>query len=54
MMLCAGAMVALIRAGKRARELARQTGTKIVVIRDGQLVREAPQMENDETEEDRK
>jgi len=34
---------ALVRAAERARELARQTGTEFVVIRDGQLVREIPQ-----------
>ncbi len=36
---------ALIRAGKRARELAAQTGTRIVVVRDGKLVREVPEPE---------
>ncbi len=36
------AMAALIRAGKRAKELARMTGTEYVVIRDGQLIREVP------------
>ena len=36
------ATAALIRAAKRARELAAQTGTEIVVIRDGKLVREIP------------
>ncbi len=34
---------ALIRAAKRAKELARQTGTEFVVMRDGKLVREIPQ-----------
>lgn len=34
---------ALIRAGKRARKLAKQTGTEFVVIRDGKLIREIPQ-----------
>ncbi|HEY9713943.1 MAG TPA: hypothetical protein V6C72_10760 [Chroococcales cyanobacterium] len=38
-----GALAALRRAAKRARELAQQTGTAIVVIRDGKLVREFPQ-----------
>ncbi len=37
-----GATVALKRAAQRARELARQTGTKIVVMRDGELVIETP------------
>lgn len=36
------APAALQRAAERARELARQTGTEIVVVRDGQLVREIP------------
>jgi hypothetical protein len=36
------ATVALMRAARRAREIARQTGTAIVVMRDGQLVREFP------------
>ena len=31
---------ALIRAGRRAREIARQTGTAVVVARDGKLVEE--------------
>lgn len=33
---------ALVRAAKRARKLAEQTGTAIVVRRDGKLVREMP------------
>lgn len=36
------ATAALIRAGKRAKELARMTGTEYVVVRDGKLVREVP------------
>ncbi len=36
------ATAALIRAAKRAKELARMTGTEYVVVRDGQLVREVP------------
>lgn len=40
-----GATIALIRAAKRARQLAAQTGTEIVVIRDGKLVREIPKLE---------
>ena len=35
-----GALAALIRAGQRAREIARQTGTAIVVVRDGELIEE--------------
>ncbi len=31
---------ALIRAGQRAREIARQTGTTIVIVRDGKIVKE--------------
>ncbi len=37
------ATAALIRAAKRARELAQQTGTEFVVVRDGKLIREIPQ-----------
>ncbi|MBZ0184783.1 MAG: hypothetical protein K8F91_00925 [Candidatus Obscuribacterales bacterium] len=37
------ATAALIRAAKRARQIAEQTGTAIVVIRGGELVREIPQ-----------
>ena len=33
---------ALFRAARRAREIARQTGTAIVVIRDGRLIEEKP------------
>jgi hypothetical protein len=35
-----GALKALIRASKRARELAERTGTPFVVMRNGKLVRE--------------
>jgi len=38
-----GALAALRRAAKRAREIAQQTGTAIIVMRDGKLVREIPQ-----------
>jgi hypothetical protein len=34
------APAALLRAGRRAREIARQTGTAVVVMRDGKLVEE--------------
>ncbi len=37
---------ALARAAKRAKELARQTGTEFVVMRDGKLIREIPKPEN--------
>ena len=33
---------AMLRASKRAREIARQTGTAIVFMRDGKLVKEYP------------
>jgi hypothetical protein len=36
------ATAALVRAAKRARKLAQQTGTAIVVRRDGKLIREIP------------
>ncbi|MBX9692025.1 MAG: hypothetical protein K2Z81_06550 [Cyanobacteria bacterium] len=42
-----GAAAALLRASKRARELAKQTQTEFVVMRDGQLVREIPKDESD-------
>ena len=38
---------ALLRAAKRAREIARQTKTKIVVVRDGVLVEEDPDAHDD-------
>lgn len=37
---------ALLRAGQRARALAAQTETFIVVVRDGKLVKEAPSNPN--------
>ncbi|MBX9724685.1 MAG: hypothetical protein K2X81_24990 [Candidatus Obscuribacterales bacterium] len=42
------ATIALIRASKRARQLAAQTGTEFVVMRDGKLVREIPKLEQPE------
>lgn len=36
------APAALLRGGRRARELARQTGTAVVVMREGRLVEEVP------------
>lgn len=39
-------MIALLRASKRARLLAAQTGTEFVVMRDGVLVREIPTLED--------
>lgn len=41
-----GAMAALLRAAKRAKKLARQTGTALVVMRDGKLVQEIPPPED--------
>lgn len=35
-----GALAALLRAARRAREIAWQTGTAIVVMRDGKLIEE--------------
>jgi len=34
------APAALLRAGRRAREIARQTGTAVVVMRDGKVIEE--------------
>ena len=36
-----GAPKALLRAAQRARDVARQTGTAVVIIRDGKLVEES-------------
>jgi hypothetical protein len=38
-----GATAALKRAAIRARQIAQQTGTAVVIIRNGQLIREIPQ-----------
>lgn len=46
------ATAALIRAAKRARKLAAQTGTEIVVRRDGKRIREFPKMSEFEEEND--
>ena len=40
-----GVLPALMRAARRAREIARQTGTAIVIMRDGVLVEEYPEPE---------
>jgi hypothetical protein len=37
------APAALVRAARRAREIARQTGTGVVVVCDGKLVEERPE-----------
>jgi predicted ABC-type ATPase len=42
-----GSMEALRRAGQRARELARQTGTDVIVMRDGRIVRVSPRDKKD-------
>lgn len=39
------APAALLRAAKRARQLAQETGSELVVVRNGKLVREVPQAE---------
>ena len=44
------ATAALLRAAKRARKIAQQTETAIVVVRNGQLVREAPYIVSTEQE----
>jgi predicted ABC-type ATPase len=41
-----GSLDALRRAGQRARELARQTGTDLILMRNGRIVRLRPQEEN--------
>lgn len=46
------ATAALIRAAKRARKLAAQTGTEIVVMRDGKMIREFPKMSEFQGEEE--
>jgi hypothetical protein len=38
---------ALLRAARRAREIARQTGTAVVVMRDGKLIEEQVGAEQD-------
>jgi len=45
-----GAMAALKRAAQRAREIARQTDTAIVVVRDGKIVHVKPWLEEPESE----
>lgn len=42
------ATAALKRAAKRARQIAEQTGTAVVVIREGKLIREIPKSEQKE------
>lgn len=39
------APAALLRAAKRARQIAQETGTEIVVVRNGKIVSEVPQAE---------
>ena len=38
-----GSLAALRRAAQRAREIARQTGTYLVVVREGRLMRVSPE-----------
>lgn len=38
---------ALLRAARRAREIARRTGTALIYVRDGVLVREIPTDDDD-------
>ena len=49
-----GALAALKRAARRARLIAAQTGTEIVVRRDGKLIREFPKMSEFEEYDDLK
>ena len=44
------ALGALIRASKKARILAAKTRTEFVVIRDGKVVREIPEIQENEAE----
>jgi hypothetical protein len=44
-----GAPKALLRAARRAREVARQTGTGIVIVRDGVIVEERVSETDDPT-----
>ncbi len=41
---------ALLRAARRARDIARQTGTAVVVVRDGKLTEERVSQEQDDDE----
>ena len=47
-------MAALLRASKRAREIARLTQTEFVVVRDGKLVREIPSLSESTRDDERK
>ena len=44
------ATAALIRAGQLARKIALQTGTALIIVRDGLLVRETPHTLSSESE----
>lgn len=46
------AAAALMRAARRARKLAAETGTEIVVMRDGKMIREFPKMSEFEEDTD--
>jgi hypothetical protein len=41
----AGSLQAMLRAAKRAREIARQTGTPLVIWRDGRIVHVSPEVD---------
>ena len=42
---------ALLRAARRARDIARVTGTAVVIMRDGKLVEERPAPESERRED---
>lgn len=48
------ATAALIRAGQRARKIAQQTETAIIVVRNGSLVRETPDTVSAEHQREKK
>jgi hypothetical protein len=48
-----GAPHALLRAAQRAREIARQTNTPLVIVRDGKLIEEYVDSDTGVTEYDR-
>lgn len=47
-----GARAALLRAAKRARKIARQTGTAVVYMEDGKLIHEYPTQSDADSSED--
>lgn len=44
--LLKGSLAALRRAAQRARKVAQQTGTDLVVVRDGKVIRVSPEQES--------